>query len=81
MVAVLPQFITHQAPLLPQLLILGVTMCAIDLTVMHSYAFAAASMQRFFRDRRMVQRQNRFFGSVLMAVGTALFFVKRHVDP
>ncbi|MDR3482000.1 MAG: LysE family transporter [Burkholderiaceae bacterium] len=81
MVAVLPQFITHQAPLLPQLLILGVTMCAIDLTVMHSYAFAAASMQRFFRDQRMMQRQNRFFGSVLMAVGTALFFVKRHVDP
>ncbi len=81
MVAVLPQFIAHQAPLLPQLLILGVTMCAIDLTVMHSYAFAASSMQRFFRDRRMMQRQNRFFGSVLMAVGTALFFVKRHVDP
>jgi homoserine/homoserine lactone efflux protein len=25
----------------------------------------------------MVKRQNRFFGSVLMAVGTALFFVKR----
>jgi len=81
MVAVLPQFITHQAPLLPQLLILGITMCAIDLTVMHSYAFAASSMQRFFRDQRMVKRQNRFFGSVLMAVGTALFFVKRNVNP
>jgi homoserine/homoserine lactone efflux protein len=77
MVAVLPQFITHQAPLVPQLLILGATMCSIDLVVMHSYAFAASSMQRFFRDQRMMQRQNRFFGSVLMAVGTALFFVKR----
>ena len=80
MVAVLPQFITHQAPLLPQLLILGVTMCSIDLVVMHSYAFAASSMQRFFRDQRMIQRQNRFFGSVLMAVGAALFFVKRNVN-
>jgi homoserine/homoserine lactone efflux protein len=80
MVAVLPQFITHQAPLLPQLLILGATMCSIDLVVMHSYAFAASSMQRFFRDQRMVQRQNRFFGSVLMAVGTALFFVKRSAN-
>jgi homoserine/homoserine lactone efflux protein len=79
MVAVLPQFITHQAPLLPQLLILGATMCSIDLVVMHSYAFAASSMQRFFRDRRMVKRQNRFFGGVLMAVGTALFFVKRGI--
>jgi homoserine/homoserine lactone efflux protein len=77
MVAVLPQFITHQAPLVPQLLILGATMVSIDLVVMHSYAYAASSMQRYFRDQRMMQRQNRFFGSVLMAVGTALFFVKR----
>jgi homoserine/homoserine lactone efflux protein len=77
MVAVLPQFIAHDAPLPQQLLVMGVTMVTIDLIVMHGYAFAASSMQRFFRDRKMVQRQNRFFGSVLMAVGTALFFVKR----
>lgn len=77
MVAVLPQFIAHDAPLPPQLFIMGVTMVTIDLVVMHGYAFAASSMQRFFRDQKMVQRQNRFFGSVLMAVGTALFFVKR----
>lgn len=77
MVAVLPQFITQQAPLLPQLLILGVTMCAVDLVVMHGYAFAASAMQRFFRNPRMVRRQNRFFGGVLVAVGAALFFVKR----
>ena len=77
MVAVLPQFITRQAPLLPQLLILGVTMCLIDLVVMHSYAFAASSMQRYFRDASAMKKQNRFFGGVLMAVGTALFFVKR----
>lgn len=77
MVAVLPQFITHSAPLLPQLLILAATMCAIDLVVMHGYAFAASSMQRFFRNARAVKRQNRFFGGVLMAVGATLFFVKR----
>ncbi|MBV8635635.1 MAG: LysE family transporter [Burkholderiaceae bacterium] len=77
MVAVLPQFISHEASLLPQLLVMGVTMVTVDLFVMHGYAFAASSMQRFFRDQKMVQRQNRFFGSVLMAVGTALFFVKR----
>ncbi|MFZ6843052.1 LysE family transporter [Undibacterium sp. RuTC16W] len=77
MVAVLPQFISHDAPLLPQLLILGVTMCMVDLVVMHSYAFAASSMQRFFRDPRLLKKQNRFFGGVLMAIGAALFFVKR----
>lgn len=77
MVAVLPQFISHDAPLLPQLLILGVTMCAIDLVVMHGYAYAASSMQRYFRDPKWLKSQNRFFGGILMAIGTALFFVKR----
>jgi homoserine/homoserine lactone efflux protein len=77
MVAVLPQFISHDQPLLPQLLILAVTMCCIDLIVMHSYAFLASSMQRFFRDARAVKKQNRVFGGLLMAVGAALFFVKR----
>ena len=77
MVAVLPQFITQHAPLLPQLALLGVTMCLVDLVVMHSYALAAASMQTWFRDATAMKAQNRFFGGVLMAVGTALLFVKR----
>jgi homoserine/homoserine lactone efflux protein len=77
MVAVLPQFISNAAPLLPQLLILAATLCAIDLMVMHGYAFLASSMQRFFRDASAVRKQNRFFGGLLMAVGGALFFVKR----
>lgn len=78
MVAVLPQFITHHAPLLPQLVILAATMCTIDLLVMHSYALAASTMQRYLRDARAVRRQNQLFGGILMAVGTALFFVKRN---
>ncbi|HEX9173985.1 MAG TPA: LysE family transporter [Telluria sp.] len=77
MVAVLPQFISRDAPLLPQLAILGVTMVTIDTIVMHGYAFLASSMQRFFRDQRAVRKQNRFFGAVLMAMGGLLFFVKR----
>ena len=77
MVAVLPQFISADGPLLPQLLILAVTMCAVDLMVMHGYAFAASTMQGYFRDARAMKKQNRFFGGVLKAVGTALFFVKR----
>ncbi len=77
MVAVLPQFISQHAPLLPQLLILGVTMVVIDTVVMHGYAFLAASMQRFFRDARALKSMNRFFGAVLVFMGGALFFVKR----
>ena len=77
MVAVLPQFITQSEPVLPQLLILAATMVAIDVTVMHGYAFLASTMQGYFRDVRAMRVQNRVFGGLLMAVGTALFFVKR----
>ncbi|RBA23099.1 LysE family transporter [Herminiimonas fonticola] len=77
MVAVLPQFIVKDAALLPQLAILAVTMCTIDVIVMHGYAFAAAAMQGFFRDAHAVKKQNRFFGGLLMVVGAGLFFVKR----
>jgi homoserine/homoserine lactone efflux protein len=78
MVAVLPQFITQGEPVLPQLLILAATMVTIDMTVMHGYAFLASTMQGYFRDARAMRLQNRVFGGLLMAVGTALFFVKRN---
>jgi homoserine/homoserine lactone efflux protein len=77
MVAVLPQFISKHADLLPQLLILGVTMVTIDSLVMHGYATLASSMQRLFRDPRAMRIQNRFFGAVLVVVGSMLFFVER----
>jgi homoserine/homoserine lactone efflux protein len=77
MVAVLPQFISKEGSMLLQLAILGVTMVAIDTTVMHGYAFLASSMQRFFRDEHAVKMQNRFFGAVLIVMGCLLFLVKR----
>jgi homoserine/homoserine lactone efflux protein len=77
MVAVLPQFITQGQPLLPQLAILAATMLVVDITVMHGYAFLASTMQGYFRDAGAVRKQNRVFGGLLMAVGAALFFVKR----
>ena len=76
MVAVLPQFISKDAPLLPQLAILGVTMVTIDSIVMHGYATLAMSMQRFFRDVRAVKIQNRIFGAVLVLMGSLLFLVE-----
>jgi homoserine/homoserine lactone efflux protein len=78
MVAVLPQFIDPTHPLGPQLAILAATMCFVDLIVMHGYALLASRMQGLFRNARAVRWQNRFFGSVLVAVGAALFFVRRH---
>lgn len=77
MVAVLPQFIDHERPLWLQLLVLAVTMVAVDLVVMHGYAFAASRLQRFFRSQKAIKTQNRFFGGMLMLVGAGLFFFKR----
>ncbi len=78
MVAVLPQFIDPHHPLGPQLAILAATMCGVDLVVMHGYALLASRMRGLFRNARAVRWQNRVFGGVLVAVGTALFFVRRH---
>ncbi|MBY4896586.1 LysE family transporter [Cupriavidus sp. AU9028] len=77
MVAVLPQFIDPARPLAPQLAILAATMCAVDLIVMHGYALLASRMQGLFRNATAMRWQNRVFGGVLMAVGAALFFVRR----
>ncbi len=77
MVAVLPQFMTDTRPLWTQLLVMGATTCAVDVVVMHGYAFGASTLRRLMRSTRAVRTQNRVFGGLLMAVGAGLFFVKR----
>lgn len=80
MVAVLPNFINSQAPVLPQLSILAVTMVFVDTSVMHGYATLASSLQRWMRHPKAQKMQNRVFGSVLVMVGSSLFFVKREAS-
>ena len=80
MVAVLPNFINSQAPVLPQLSILAVTMVFVDTSVMHGYAILASSLQRWMRHPKAQKIQNRVFGSVLVMVGSSLFFVKREAS-
>lgn len=77
MVAVLPQFISPHRPLWLQLLILLVTSVAVDLVVMHGYAWLASRAQRWLASARARRAQNRVFGGVLMAMGASLFMVKR----
>lgn len=77
MVAVLPQFINPQRPLWLQLLILLVTTVAVDVIVMHGYAWLASRAQRWLATARARRAQNRVFGGVLMAMGASLFMVKR----
>ena len=77
MVAVLPQFIDPQRPMALQLLILLVTSVAVDLVVMHGYAWLASSLQAWMRGARARVLQNRVFGGVLMAMGASLLLVRR----
>jgi homoserine/homoserine lactone efflux protein len=77
MVAVLPQFIDPQRPLWLQLLVLLVTTIAVDLVVMHGYAYLASRAQRWLATARARRAQNRVFGGVLMAMGASLLLVKR----
>lgn len=77
MIAVFPQFIDSARPLPGQLAILAITMTCIDLCVMHGYAFAAASLQRYLNSPVWVRRQNQFFGGLLMMMGAGLFFMKQ----
>ena len=77
MVAVLPQFIDPKRPLALQLLILLVTTVAVDLIVMHGYAWLASRLQALLRGARARLVQNRVFGGVLMAMGASLMWVKR----
>lgn len=77
MVAVLPQFINPLRSLWLQLLVMAITTVAVDLVVMHGYAYAASRLQTLFKNAQAIKWQNRVFGGLLMAVGTGLFFVKR----
>jgi homoserine/homoserine lactone efflux protein len=79
MVAVLPQFIDPARGLWLQLLILLATTVAVDLIVMHGYAFLASRAQRWLATARARRAQNRVFGGVLMAMGASLLLVKRAV--
>lgn len=77
MVAVLPQFLSPNRSLSSQLLVMALTTVAVDVVVMHGYAFAASRLQTLLKNAHAIKIQNRLFGGLLMAVGAGLFFVKR----
>ena len=79
MVAVLPQFIDPHRALWLQLLILLVTSVAVEVAVMHGYAYLASRAQRWLSTARARRTQNRVFGGVLMGMGATLLMVKRAV--
>ena len=76
MLAVLPQFVNPQAPLLIQYLILGATMICVDLVVMAGYTGLASKVLRLLRTPKQQKRMNRTFAGLF--VGAAGFLASLH---
>ncbi|MDD2049449.1 LysE family transporter [Pseudomonas putida] len=77
MLAVLPQFINPQAPLLPQYLIITATMVTVDLLVMAGYTGLAARVLRLLRTPKQQRRMNRTFAGLFLGAATLLATIRR----
>ncbi|UXV19587.1 LysE family transporter [Pseudomonas fluorescens] len=76
MLAVLPQFVNPQAPLLIQYMILGATMISVDMIVMAGYTGLASKVLRVLRTPKQQKRMNRTFAGLF--VGAAGFLASLH---
>lgn len=76
MLAVLPQFVNPQAPLLIQYVILGATMICVDMIVMAGYTGLASKVLRLLRTSKQQKRMNRTFAGLF--VGAAGFLASLH---
>ncbi|TDV64466.1 LysE family transporter [Pseudomonas sp. LP_7_YM] len=76
MLAILPQFIDTQLPLLPQYLTIGATMVCVDLTVMAGYTGLASKVLRLLTTPRQQRRMNRTFAGLF--VSAAAFLATLH---
>lgn len=77
MLAVLPQFINPQAPLLPQYVAITVTMVTVDMLVMAGYTGLAARVLRLLRTPKQQKRLNRTFAGLFIGAATFLATLRR----
>jgi homoserine/homoserine lactone efflux protein len=76
MLAVLPQFVNPQAPLLAQYLIIVATKISVDMIVMAGYTGLASKVLRLLRTPTQQKRVNRTFAGLF--VGAAGFLASLH---
>jgi homoserine/homoserine lactone efflux protein len=77
LLAVVPQFIVPTAPLLPQYLVIGATMTAVDLVVMGGYAALAARLLRWLNTRRQQTALNRVLSGLFATAAVGLSLMRR----
>jgi homoserine/homoserine lactone efflux protein len=76
--ALVPQFVDPGSPQWPQFLLIGLTMCAVDMVVMSGYALLVWRLRRWLRDVRALRMQNRLFGGFFITAGLVLGASSRH---
>ena len=77
MLAVVPNFIDLAHPLLPQYVIIALSLSFTDLVVMAGYCALAARVLRALREPHHVKVMNRTFGSLFVVAGTLLASFRR----
>lgn len=77
LLAVVPQFIAMDQPLLPQYLIIGATLAFTDLVVMAGYTALAARLLTTLRSPGHMRAINRVFGMLFVAAAAFLSVFKR----
>lgn len=77
MLAVVPQFLDLSQPLLPQYLVIALSLSFTDLVVMGGYTALAAKVLRALDQPHHVRWMNRSFGGLFVAAGTLLATFRR----
>jgi homoserine/homoserine lactone efflux protein len=77
LLAVVPQFITLSAPLLPQYLTIGATLAFTDMVVMAGYTALASRVLGALKEPSHIRAMNRTFGSLFVVAGSLLALFKR----
>lgn len=72
MLAVLPQFLDPNAPLVPQYALMAATMVAVDTVVMTGYTGLAARVLRLLHSPRQLQLTSRVFATLFFTAAAAL---------
>lgn len=77
LIAVLPPFVVPSAPLLPQYVVIGVTMVAVDLVVMGLYTGMASRLMRMLHTARRQAALSRVFSGLFATAALALSLLRR----
>ncbi len=77
LLAVLPPFVVPSAPLLPQYVVIGMTMVAVDLVVMGLYTGLAARLMRLLHTSRRQAALARVFSGLFATAAVALSVMRR----